>query len=726
MVQGKVNLVNGEGVFASSKEEVAAFMNEAGLGGSSKDYAVVGIMGCQSTGKSTLLNGVFGTDFDTLNASTGRKMTTKGVWLGASPLVSNVIVLDAEGTDSSNRGDDRGAFERQTALFSLALTEILIVNMWSNDIGRFTASNYPVLSTVFDVNLKLFAQESVRDTKTTLLFMIRDFSEEEMPLSIAEEQITCDMMGIWDSIEKPKGLETSKFDDFFTLRFSTLPHKMYKAAEFQQGIDSFRSKFKNTSDPDSFFNTLHHCKKSVPADGLGDFLQQIWKSIRENKDLDLPSEKKMFAAYRCDAIIHEICADELFCILKPLRDVIGRGHSEQFASQCQTVVEKVLTVFAHKTSGYDSEIVAEKSNDLRSKVFDDLLPLYLKELSNLRHLAREKFVSLLNEKVDRQELCDNFDDMVREMSSETMLLYSSLRSKAFIEGSGWTDSDEEMTEELDRLVTNAKEAQLEVLESLSRSKFKSLTHSEIVQKLTVCENELWEQLKMIQSDGIEKSLQFVKEKLKQLPVKEDITLKYLKALEKYSYDLIFEECSSHASMAKLKMHQRFDKLFRFDEKGLPRRWGTDESCRTLFYQVINESNQILDIIGTFQLENSTDSEIFINEDEKERIRQIFQNEVQGALVQAELAQERAQQFKLPFWAIVAMIVLGWDELMSILSNPFLFVLVIMGSFIALLVYQMGLENHVFSMAQNAMDSVKTKALEQLRNLLDDPVDTQRE
>ena len=45
--------------------------------------------------------------------------------------------------------------------------------MWMNDIGRYGASNYGLLKVIFEVNLKLFEQQSSKK----LLFVIRDFTE---------------------------------------------------------------------------------------------------------------------------------------------------------------------------------------------------------------------------------------------------------------------------------------------------------------------------------------------------------------------------------------------------------------------------------------------------------------------------------------------------------------------------------------------------------------------
>ena len=57
-----------------------------------------------------------------------RQQTTKGIWMCPSKY-SSTLVMDVEGTDGRERGEDQD-FERKSALFSLASTEVLIVNMW--------------------------------------------------------------------------------------------------------------------------------------------------------------------------------------------------------------------------------------------------------------------------------------------------------------------------------------------------------------------------------------------------------------------------------------------------------------------------------------------------------------------------------------------------------------------------------------------------------------------
>lgn len=121
-------------------------------------YGIVAVIGCQSGGKSTLLNALFGTAFPVLDAAAhGRRRTTVGVWgavvpppLPSPPSVGGdggvrgrraaaaaaakethrpLLVLDIEGTDSRERGEGAVAFESRAALLALALGDTVVLNM---------------------------------------------------------------------------------------------------------------------------------------------------------------------------------------------------------------------------------------------------------------------------------------------------------------------------------------------------------------------------------------------------------------------------------------------------------------------------------------------------------------------------------------------------------------------------------------------------------------------
>jgi hypothetical protein len=97
-------LIDGDGVFNVSGLE--NFMKEVKMGECGLSYAVVSIMGPQSSGKSTLLNHLFRTNFREMDAFKGRSQTTKGIWMAkAHNIEPCTLVMDLEGTDGRERGE---------------------------------------------------------------------------------------------------------------------------------------------------------------------------------------------------------------------------------------------------------------------------------------------------------------------------------------------------------------------------------------------------------------------------------------------------------------------------------------------------------------------------------------------------------------------------------------------------------------------------------------------
>lgn len=129
------------------------------------NYHIISVFGSQSTGKSTLLNHLFGTEFSVMS-ETERRQTTKGIWMSknrraesaGTKMADNILVMDVEGTDGRERGEDQD-FERKSALFALATSEILLVNIWEHQVGLYQGANMGLLKTVFEVNLQLFLKD---------------------------------------------------------------------------------------------------------------------------------------------------------------------------------------------------------------------------------------------------------------------------------------------------------------------------------------------------------------------------------------------------------------------------------------------------------------------------------------------------------------------------------------------------------------------------------------
>eukprot|EP00917_Polyrhabdina_sp_WS-2016_P016797 GHVP01036324.1.p1 GENE.GHVP01036324.1~~GHVP01036324.1.p1 ORF type:complete len:138 (-),score=18.86 GHVP01036324.1:206-592(-) len=75
------------------------------------DYNVVAILGCQSGGKSTVLNELFGSNFRVTDSDEG---TTQGIWMQVVHFKNRpLVILDVEGINSKELGGDREIFKNR-------------------------------------------------------------------------------------------------------------------------------------------------------------------------------------------------------------------------------------------------------------------------------------------------------------------------------------------------------------------------------------------------------------------------------------------------------------------------------------------------------------------------------------------------------------------------------------------------------------------------------------
>ena len=262
----QLQLLTGDGELEEGA--LVSFLAHNGAEGWNRRYRVVAVMGPQSSGKSTLMNHVFGTTFREMDHERGRSQTTRGVWLARASKPDSTgatdatlkqrptLVMDLEGTDGRERGEDDTAFEKQTALFAMATADVLMVNMWCNDLGREVASGKPLLKVVFQVNLRLFTPR-----KTTLLFVIRDKSRT--PEDRLLETLREDLRRIWDGIACPNGTSLCR-EDFFHLEFVALS----RARKVRRDVrlrTRLREDLLATSRRSASSSTNDACRRGAPA-----------------------------------------------------------------------------------------------------------------------------------------------------------------------------------------------------------------------------------------------------------------------------------------------------------------------------------------------------------------------------------------------------------------------------------------------------------------------------
>ncbi|WJX23181.1 hypothetical protein P8452_12411 [Trifolium repens] len=420
-------LIDGDGGF--NKTGLDNFIKTSNMSSRGLSYAVVSIMGPQSSGKSTLMNHLFHTDFREMNALRARSQTTKGIWIAkCNGIESCTIAMDLEGTDGRERGQDDTTFEKQSALFALAVSDIVLINMWSHDIGREQAACKPLLRTVFQAMMRLFSPR-----KTKLIFVIRD--KTKSPLEFFERTIREDIQKIWDAVPKPQAHVQTRVSDFFTVEVTALSSYEHQEDTFKEEVAKLRQRFYNSVAPGGLAGD--RCG-AVPASGFSISAQKIWKVIRENKDLDLPAHKVMVATVRCEEIAYEqlnkLSIDKGWLELKK---VVQSYHVQGFGEILGSIIHTYLSQYDKETIFFDEAVRNVKRKQLESNVFDIVHPAYKTMIWHLHSICLNDFKTKLDGLLSSGK---GFKSSVKYLTPSIMLKFDEGSTDAFVRQTSWSAS----------------------------------------------------------------------------------------------------------------------------------------------------------------------------------------------------------------------------------------------------------------------------------------------
>ena len=453
---------------------------------SGRVYQTIGIIGCQSSGKSTLLNHVFNTKFEIMSSDVGRAQTTKGIWISLSKEY-NTIIFDVEGTDSKERGDDRFKFEQCSSLFTLAMSDVLMINMWTNDIGRYTASNYGVLKVVFEQNLKLFQQESEKK----IIIVLRDFDSKVDDISKLKEGIMSDMYKIWNEIPKPDEFKDQPCTKYFKFEFLTLAHKFYQTEKFNQGIEKIKQRLKRGKDDrktgantDSIFNLVDY-DKNVPIDGFYKYCHDIWNNILNNKDLNIPGQKEMLSRFKCE----EIKTASLNLVEQKINDLEIESTSnimEDFGEKVKEILNQALNNYDPLAKNYLTYIYQGVRISLEEDLANKMLSAFSNQLKRLIPKYQKKFRTHFEEELKKN---DNFYQVSDKLKAQYMEEFENDLKKIKIFSSWDTGSENEVI--FDDLIETQRLVCIEEKKDKLLEQYSSLIEDTILNKFEMITREFW-------------------------------------------------------------------------------------------------------------------------------------------------------------------------------------------------------------------------------------------
>ncbi|EYU45854.1 hypothetical protein ABFS82_04G096500 [Erythranthe guttata] len=742
------HLIDGDGTF--NVTGIDSFMKEVKLSDCGLSYAVVAIMGPQSSGKSTLLNHLFGTNFREMDAFKGRSQTTKGIWMahcvGIEPCT---IVMDLEGTDGRERGEDDTAFEKQSALFALAVSDIVLINMWCHDIGREQAANKPLLKTVFQVMMRLFSPR-----KTTLMFVIRD--KTRTPLENLEPVLREDIQKIWDSVPKPQAHKETPLSEFFNVEVVALSSFEEKEEHFKEQVANLRQRFFQSIAPGGLAGDR---RGVVPASGFSFSAQQIWKVIKENKDLDLPAHKVMVATVRCEEIANEkfssFIANEEW---RQLEETVQSHAVPGFGRKLTSILEVCLSEYDFEATYFDESVRSSKRKQLEDKLLQLVQPAYQFMLGHIRSGTFDRFKEAFQNSLKEGK---GFAVAARDCTEYSMSQFDEASADVDIDQANWDSSRvrDKLRRDIDAHIEEVRAAKLSELTTMYETKLNEALSGPVEALLDGASDDTWPAIRKLLRRETETAVRGFSNALSGFEMDEVTKEKMVLSLEDHARGVVEAKAKEEAGRVVIRMKDRFSTLFSHDSDSMPRVWTGKEDIRAITKTARSASLKLLSVMAAVRLDDNADSientlalalidpksgaaanrgisidalasssweevpssKTLLTPVQCKSLWRQFKVETEYTVSQAIAAQEaskRSNNWLPPPWAIVALVVLGFNEFMTLLRNP-LYLGVIFVAFLLMkaLWVQLDISGEFRNGALPGILSISTKFLPTVMNLL---------
>ncbi|KAH9795745.1 protein ROOT HAIR DEFECTIVE 3 [Citrus sinensis] len=704
-----MQLIDGNGEF--NVDGLENFVRTTKLNHCGLSYAVVAIMGPQSSGKSTLMNHLFHTNFREMDAFRGRSQTTKGIWIakcvGIEPFT---IAMDLEGSDSRERGEDDTTFEKQSALFALAIADIVLINMWCHDIGREQAANKPLLKTVF-----------------------------QTPLEYLEPILR-------EDIQKVEVTALSSYEE--------------KEGQFKEQVAELRQRFFHSISPGGLAGDRQGV---VPASGFSFSAQQIWRVIKENKDLDLPAHKVMVATVRCEEIANDklrrLSADEGWLALE---EAVQEGPVSGFGKRLSSVLDTYLSEYDMEAVYFDEGVRNAKRKQLESKALDFVYPTYSTLLGHLRSKAFESFKIQLEQSLKKGE---GFAASVRTCTQSCMLEFDRGCADAAIRQAKWDASKvrEKLRRDIDTEASSVRSVKLSAIIADHEKNLTEALSGPVESLFEVGDEDTWASIRRLLKRETEAAVLKFSTAIAGFEMDQAAVDTMVQNLRSYARNVVVKKAREEAGKVLIRMKDRFSTVFNHDNDSLPRVWTGKEDIRTITKDARAASLRLLSVMAAIRLDEKPDKvesllfsslmdgtaaaslprdrsigdsvdplassmweevspqDKLITPVQCKSLWRQFKAETEYTVTQAISAQEahkKNNNWMPPPWAILAMAVLGFNEFILLLKNPlYLMILFVAYLLLRALWVQMDIAAEFRHGALPGILSISSKFLPTIMNLI---------
>jgi len=265
---------------------------------------------------------------------------------------------------------------------------------------------------------------------------------------------------------------------------------------------------------DDYIFKHHDLDANVPMDGLFLFMDNVWTTIKDCKDINLPSQKTLVANLRCTDIKNEIIAS-LQDKTNNLKEKTSKGFYADFGREGEQILQEALQLFDSQTENYEKTVVAEKRKELSNTLLQTFFEIYERQVSQIRKAAVADLNSKLSEIKVNPENIGNVMEKVKKAQNEVYDTFQKSVQNVVVPGSDWNTELvlSEVKQQMDETTSMFREKQLAFILKQKSTQVRREVEAETVRLFNNLNNDFWPVLDNFYNETLRTTEGFIKNML---------------------------------------------------------------------------------------------------------------------------------------------------------------------------------------------------------------------
>ena len=389
---------------------------------------------------------------------------------------------------------------------------------------------------------------------------------------------------------------------------------------------------------------------------------------------------------------------------------------ENFKIKFENYFQQSIKHYEELTQIYIKEIVTEiLESQLKKQLYSQIETLFSSQAQLLESSINKKLLVEFNTiqnkysklKTNKEFVPSKYQQYSRDLKAQKSLLERDW-DKVFKESvpDFLVKKTEEQFENVIKDINDEFNKSINTLTTLMREHFILFMESSLRPKvnphLDACKKDMWKNIRSAVHTHINLNLNKLKEAYKDCSnLSTEKIEERIDSVKKNILEYVKKLVLNKKVELQMILDTQFNMLFRFDDKGLPKKWNPEDNIDDKFYEAKDLTEEILNMYCYFRINDNDDQfqfiEMFINDDldkpsesiefvngideQKVILNHIERRELLKHLNETfyknyEIAKREKEssevKYQIPLYLVVLVVVFGFDEFIIVLKNPLLF------------------------------------------------------